>query len=278
MTLLPPHRAHPRRERAAATGSTCPTRRTARGTGGNPPRAARGLASKERQAGESRTPSHQPLWGFPLSTASACAGLEEGRSAPPPRHVGKRRSRERGAGSEEPGARAGAEGEDHRRGQLHHRERLHRPEHHRHTTDYPEPATTTPPPHREHRPANLISPPPWSLSFDESAMSRRVARLFMPGCWPSRRRTAVPRRRGLLSRSCSWAPPSPCEEGVWDWSSCRVFLCRECCVRRRLASSCASGYQRAAPSGHGKAARAQARLWPRTMARSRLGRGIALSA
>jgi hypothetical protein len=212
MTLLPPHRVHTRRERPAATRSTCPSRRTARGTGGNPPRAARGLASKERQAGESRTPSHQPLWGFPLSTASA--GLEEGRSALSPRRAGKRRSQERGAGSEEPGARAGAEGEDHQRGQLHHRERLHRPEHHRHATDYPEPATTTPPPHRKHRPANLISPTPWSLSCDESATSRRVACLFMPGCWPSRRRTAIPRQRGLLSRSYSWVPSSSCEEGV----------------------------------------------------------------
>jgi hypothetical protein len=37
MTLLPPHRAHPRRDRAAATGTTCPGRRTARGTGGKSP-------------------------------------------------------------------------------------------------------------------------------------------------------------------------------------------------------------------------------------------------
>jgi hypothetical protein len=107
---------------------------------------------------------------------------------------------------------------------------------------------------------------------------RRVARLFMPGCWPSRRRTAVPRQRGLLSHSCSWAPLSPCEEGVWDRPSCRVFLFRECYVCRRLASSCTSSYQSAAPSGHGEATRAQAWLWPCTMARSGLGREIALCA
>jgi hypothetical protein len=41
---------------------------------------------------------------------------------------------------------------------------------------------------------------------------RRVAVNFLPGCWPSSRRTAVPRRMGLLGRSCSSAPPSPCEE------------------------------------------------------------------
>jgi hypothetical protein len=188
----------------------------------------------------------------------------QGRSAPPPRRAGRGRSRERGAGSEEPGARTGAAGDDRWREHLLHRERLHRPEHHRHASDDHKPATTTPPPHREHRPTNLFSTPPWSLSCDESATSRRVARLFMPGCWPSRRRTAVPRRRELLSRSCSWAPPSPCDENVWDRPSCQDFLCRYGCVRRRLASSRASGYQSAAPSGHGEAARAQAGLWPHT--------------
>jgi hypothetical protein len=207
ITLLPPHRAHPRRERAAATGSTCPARRMARGTRGNPPKAAHDLASKGRQAGESRTPSHQPLWGFPLSTVSACAGLEEGRSAPPPRRAGKGRSWERGTGSEEPGARAGAEGKDHRRRQLHHRECLHRPEHHRHTTDDPKPATTTPPPHREHRPANLISPPPWSSSCGESVTSRRVARY---SCLDAGRRAAE----------------LPCRDGWSSWAARALERCR----------------------------------------------------
>jgi hypothetical protein len=32
---------------------------------------------------------------------------------------------------------------------------------------------------------------------------RRVAVNFLPGCWPSCRRTVVPRRMGLLGRSCS---------------------------------------------------------------------------
>jgi hypothetical protein len=71
-----------------------PSRRTARGIRGNPPRAACGLFSKGRQASVARTPSHQPLWGFPLATAPACTGLEEGGSAPPPRRAGKGRSRE----------------------------------------------------------------------------------------------------------------------------------------------------------------------------------------
>jgi hypothetical protein len=70
-----------------------PSRRTAGGIGGNPSRAACGLLSKGRQAGVARTPSHQPLWGFPLATAPACAGLEKGGSAPPPRRAGQGRSR-----------------------------------------------------------------------------------------------------------------------------------------------------------------------------------------
>jgi hypothetical protein len=35
--------------------------------------------------------------------------------------------------------------------------------------------TTTSPPHREHRTAALFFPPPWSLSCDAPATSRRVA-------------------------------------------------------------------------------------------------------
>jgi hypothetical protein len=39
---------------------------------------------------------------------------------------------------------------------------------------FTEPATTTPPPYREHRPATLMSSPPWSSSCDGSATSRCV--------------------------------------------------------------------------------------------------------
>jgi hypothetical protein len=46
----------------------------------------------------------------------------------------------------------------------------------------------------------------------------------MPGCGPSSRRTAVPRWRGLLSRSCSWAPPSPCDEGFGEPAVVPWFL------------------------------------------------------
>jgi hypothetical protein len=107
--LNAPHRAHLRPEQAAATGSTCPSRRTARGIGGNPPRAACGLDSKGRQAGVARTPSHQPLWGFPLSTALP---------APVWKKEGARRRRV-APGKGGAGSRTGAEGEDHRRGPLH---------------------------------------------------------------------------------------------------------------------------------------------------------------
>jgi hypothetical protein len=41
---------------------------------------------------------------------------------------------------------------------------------------FTEPATTTPPPHREHRPATLFSSPPWSPSCDGSATLRHLAR------------------------------------------------------------------------------------------------------
>jgi hypothetical protein len=96
---------------------------------------------------------------------------------------------------------------------------------------------TTPPstpsrPRLHRRPTVSTARPIYSLLplglFPVMDRRRRDASpVYMPGCWPSSRRTAVPRRRGLLSRSCSWAPPSPCEEGVWDRPSCRVFLCRE---------------------------------------------------
>jgi hypothetical protein len=66
------------------------------------------------------------------------------------------RTRERGAGAEEDG---------HRREHLPAYVHL-----------FTEPATTTPPPYSEHRPATLMSSPPWSSSCDGSAMSRHVAR------------------------------------------------------------------------------------------------------
>jgi hypothetical protein len=165
--LNAPHRAHPRPEQAAATGSTCPSRRTARGIGGNPPRAACGLVSKGRQAGVARTPSHQPLWGFPLATAPACAGLEEGGSAPPPRRAGQGRSREpdqsrdiysTGTPSTRQGRRpqpplVGRRGGRPRRGRGPDRSRdIYIAGNAYFATPPPvlEPATTTPPPRREH--------------------------------------------------------------------------------------------------------------------------------
>jgi hypothetical protein len=178
------------------------------------------------------------------------------------RRTGRRRGREPGAGARTGAAEYVRRREHlHHRGHLHRRERLHCPEHRRHATDRP--ATTTPSPHSEHRGhstlfSSLVSFPCWDLDVE----TRR--RYSLPECWPSRRRTAVPRRRELLSRSCSWAPPSPCDENVWDRPSCRGFLCRDGWVRRHHASSRDPGYQGAAPSGHGEAARAHARSRPRT--------------
>jgi hypothetical protein len=61
---------------------------------------------------------------------------------------------------------------------------------------FTEPATTTPPPHREHNCVALFFPTPWSLSCDAPATSRRVAMITLPVCWPSRHRTAAPRWEG----------------------------------------------------------------------------------
>jgi hypothetical protein len=184
---LMPHTARIRgQDKRPPRDPPAPSRRTAGGIGGNPPRVACGLLSKGRQAGVARTPSHQPLWGFPLATAPTCAGLEEGGSAPPPRRAGKGRSREpdrsrdiylAGTPSTRQGRRlppplVGRRGSRPRRGRE--------PERSRDTyitgnaylaTPPPvlDPATTTPPPHREHRPAALLSSPPWSSSCVGSA-------------------------------------------------------------------------------------------------------------
>jgi hypothetical protein len=144
----------------------------ARGIGGNPPRVACGLDSKGRQAGVARTPSHQPLWGFPLSTALP---------APVWKKEGARRRRV-APGKGGAGSRTGAEGEDHQRGPLHRQGRRlqpplvgrrgGRPRRGREpdrsrdiyiagntyfATPLPilEPAMTTPPPQREHHHSHL---------------------------------------------------------------------------------------------------------------------------
>jgi hypothetical protein len=111
MTLLLPRRAHLRHGLSAAAGATCPARRIARGTGDKSPEPP-AASLQNPQAGESRTPSHQPHWGFLLSIVSVCAWKEGERSAPPPRRAGKGRSRERGAGSEEPELRKTTAGVD----------------------------------------------------------------------------------------------------------------------------------------------------------------------
>jgi hypothetical protein len=122
--FTPPHIARIRGvARTAATGATCPARRTARGPVAKSPRAARGFASKGRQAGESRTPSHQPHWGFLLFVTTACAGREgEGDDVAPRR--GKEDANQLGTRNRERGA--GAEEDDPRRGHL---PRLHTPLH-----------------------------------------------------------------------------------------------------------------------------------------------------
>jgi hypothetical protein len=134
-------------------------------------------ANRERQA-------TNPIGVFSSSSPSfAPRRREEGRHRAAPEGGGREP-----AGDEEPGTRRTTTG----------------------VNTYPayvhlstEPATTTPPPHREHRPATLISSLLWSSSCDESSTSRRVTRYCLPGCWPSSRRTVVPRRMELLDRSCS---------------------------------------------------------------------------
>jgi hypothetical protein len=136
--------------------------------------------------------------------------------------TGRRRGGEPGAGARTGAAEYARRREHlHHRGHLHRRECLHRPEHRRHATDRP--ATTTPSPHREHCGPSTLFPSLVSfLCWIRDVETRR--RYSLPECWPSRRRTAVPRRRELLSRLCSWAPPSPCDENVWGPAIVPGFL------------------------------------------------------
>jgi hypothetical protein len=177
-----------RAERGGGTATDARAVQAGAAEGFHPAVAAPGFKS---EGGRQRAscPRHQPHWGFPfppqlrerrereekeappLRRAKEGRGHTgapttcQGRSAPPPRRAG--RGREPGAG-----ARTGAAGDVrrcehlHHRGHLHRWERLHRPEHRRHATDRP--ATTTPSPHREHRPATLLSSPPWTSSCDGS--------------------------------------------------------------------------------------------------------------
>jgi hypothetical protein len=214
--------------------------------------AVRGSRRRRRSCAGSREDAATP----------ACRRRASGGARRVARRTGRRRGREPGAGARTRAAEYVRRREHlHHQGHLHHRERLRRPEHRRHSTDRP--ATTTSSHHREHRAHSTLSFPLVSfLCWIRDVETHR--RCSFPECWPSRRRTAVPRWRELLSRSCSWAPSSPCDENVWDRPSCRGFLCRDGWVRRHHASSRAPGYQGAAPSGHDEAARAHARLRPRT--------------
>jgi hypothetical protein len=131
---------------AAATGATCPARRTARGTGGKSPRAARGLASKGARQANRGCQATNPIGVF--STPSPLLAQGEKGKGMPLHRTGERRtraSRERGAGSEEPELRRTTAGVDVYPACAH---------------PFTEPATTTLPPHREHRTATMFSPPP----------------------------------------------------------------------------------------------------------------------
>jgi hypothetical protein len=104
MTLLPPHRAHSRREQAAATGATCPCRRTARGTGANHPSCPRPRFKSPRLENHGRQATN-PIGVF-YSPPSLLAPGKKGKGA--------RRHRaapgKEGAGNEEPGARSREQG------------------------------------------------------------------------------------------------------------------------------------------------------------------------
>jgi hypothetical protein len=162
MTLLPPHRAHLRRDRAAATAPPAqPGERPGALGAIHPGLPVASLQKGARQANRGCQATN-PIGVFSSSSPLLAPG-EKGKGTTP-RRAGGRRTRTswgRGPGSEEPELR-------------------------KMTTDvntYPacvhlftEPAMTTLPPHREHRPATLFSSPPWSPSCDGSTTSRRVAR------------------------------------------------------------------------------------------------------
>jgi hypothetical protein len=191
-----PHRAHLRRNRAAAPSATCPTLRTARGTGGNSTPCC--LRPRFKRAPGRRSTDAKPPTPLGFSTFHRLClrriGRRRERAAAAPRRARK----EPGAGPE---LRERITGVDHyTAGTPSTRQGRRRaapegggrepagdeePEPRRTTTGvntYPvcvhlsiEPATTPSPPHREHRPATLISSPPCSSSCDGSATSRRVA-------------------------------------------------------------------------------------------------------
>jgi hypothetical protein len=111
---------------------------------------------------------------------------------------------------------------------LRHCERLRRREHLRHATAYPEPATTTPPPQREH-PAAICFFPPSLIAFlcltgDVEARRRYPYLACMLAVEPQTCRPAT--GRGSWARHAP-SLPSPCDEPFCSsaFEPC-VFCCR----------------------------------------------------
>jgi hypothetical protein len=188
----------------------------------------------------------------------------QGRRPQPPPRGGKRRLSALGKGAESEW--------EHPRHQGH----LHCPEHLRHATVYPEPATTTTPPQREHRRGQLLLPSPlvfflWWIGDVETR--RPLKHAWMLAFEPQDCRTATegaPEPFVLLGAAIA-------VRGRFWWSSSRaVVACAgiEGCVAASLRAA-PLATSRPHRSGHGEAACAQARLWPRTPARFGLERRLA---
>jgi hypothetical protein len=111
---------------------------------------------------------------------------------------------------------------------LHCRERLRRREHLRHATVYPEPATTTPSPQREH-PAAIFFFPPSLFAFQcwTGDVEARRWYPYLPVCWPSSRRPAATRRVGAPGHVMPPSLPSLCDEPLCSpvFEPC-VICCR----------------------------------------------------
>jgi hypothetical protein len=165
---------HPRCTRTPASSTTCPARRTARGTGGISPSGC-SLPRFKRVLGRRGTDAKPPTppWGFPIhhrprlrriggrrrraATASRRAREEPG--AGPEQEQLRRQERRRPAKEPPSTAARGKEGRPFasekgagpEQGPVRHREHLLR-----HATAVLDLATTTPPPQREHHRSHLI--------------------------------------------------------------------------------------------------------------------------
>jgi hypothetical protein len=158
MTLLPPHCTHPRRGSSGGRGCHLPSPAGGQGHWGKITQSCpRPRFKSTRQANHGRQATN-PIGVF-SSPSHLLAPGEKGKGTRRRRAAPGKGGREP-ARSEEPELRRTTAGVDIYPACAH---------------PCTEPATTTSPPHREHRTATLFSPPPWSLSCDDPATLRRVA-------------------------------------------------------------------------------------------------------